>query len=94
MRSKFLTQDELDWISYIYESPEVYIIDQSKNEYETTASVKAIPVNITNTDVELFNKTNLGDRGSLYQYTIVAEAANARVVQRGSNFGGYFYNRS
>jgi hypothetical protein len=94
MISKYLTQGELDWLAYIYESPEVYIVEQSQSEYEATSTVKAIPVNITNTDVQLWNKANLGDRGTLYQYIITAEAANERIIQRGSNFGGYFYTRS
>lgn len=94
MRSRFLSQDELDWLSYIYESPEVYLVVQTKTDYEATTSVKAIPLNITNTDVELYNKINVGDRGTLYQYTITAETANERTIQRGSNFGGYFYNRT
>jgi hypothetical protein len=93
MRSKFLSADELNWLSYIYESPEVYIIDYSQNTYQSAPTPKAIPVNIMNTDVELYNKVNISDRGSLYQYTIIAEAANERIVQRGSNFGGAFYNR-
>jgi hypothetical protein len=94
MRTKYLTQDELDWISYIYESPEVYMVLETKTEYEATATVKTVPLNITNTEVELYNKRNVNDRGTLYQYTIVAEAANERTIQRGSNFGGYFYQRS
>ena len=94
MRKRYLTQDELDWISYIYESPEVYMVLETKTEYEATATVKTVPLNITNTEVELYNKRNVNDRGTLYQYTIVAEAANERTIQRGSNFGGYFYQRS
>lgn len=76
-RTNFLNQSELDWIKYIYESPEVYWVDDVNN--------KLIPVNITETDIEEPNKLNRGDAGSLYIYTITMEMANDRVIQRGGN---------
>lgn len=76
-RTNFLTQSELDWIKYIYESPEVYWVDDVNN--------KLVPVNITETSVEEPNKLNRGEAGSLYIYTITMEMANDRVIQRGGN---------
>jgi hypothetical protein len=94
LRTGFLTQEELDWISYIYESPEVYILEVDQNIYQSSPTPKVIPVNVTNDGVELFNKVNVGDNGTLYNITLNVQMANERTVQRGSNFGGYFYNRS
>lgn len=74
IRSRFLTQAELDWINYIYESPEVYIIKENG---------QMVPITITNTDIQLYNKNNVGDIGRLYYYTIEFVNANGRVVQRG-----------
>ena len=74
IRSRFLTRDELDWISYIYESPEVYIIKENG---------QIVPITITTTNVELFNKNNVGDMGRLYYYTIEFVNSNDRVSQRG-----------
>lgn len=94
IRSKFLSQEELDWLSYIYESPEVYIIDVTKNIYQSSAVPKALPVNVTDAQAILHNKINMGDKGTLYNYELTIQMANERVIQRGSNFGGYYYNRS
>jgi hypothetical protein len=73
-RTKFLTQSELDWLSYIYESPEVYILKDNGD---------MIPITITNTDISLPSKDNVGDMGRLYYYTIEFVYSNDRVVQRG-----------
>lgn len=73
IRSRFLTQKELDWLVYIYESPEVYLINGGN----------LIPITITNTEVNLFNKANVGEMGRIYYYTITFRLSNDRVIQRG-----------
>jgi len=77
LRTNFLNQEYIDWIQYVFESPEVYIID---NETE-----KIYPTNCLNEDVQLYNKTNIGDTGTLYIYELTLEMANNRVIQRGGN---------
>ena len=91
VRSEYLTQGELDWMANLLESPEVYWI-KNTTKNDTVAGVwtnnipvdKLIPVNITNSKFELFNKTNTNkDTGSLYIYELTFQAALNRGVQRG-----------
>jgi hypothetical protein len=77
LRTGFLNQSYIDWIQYVYESPEVYIIDLEND--------KIYPTNCLDENVELINKTNMGDTGSLYIYELSLEMANNRVIQRGGN---------
>jgi hypothetical protein len=94
LNTDWLDQADIDWLQYIYESPEVYIILKSHTN-EFGASDIITPVNVTNEEIILGNKKNRGDNGSLFQYSITMAKANRREVQRGSNYGGnYFYNRS
>ena len=103
VRSNFLTQKKIEWLSWIYESPEVYWLDETNN--------KLHPIVIKATDVNIPNKENAGDAGHLYIYTIEFETAYDRVIQKGGdiqytsnqtivtpNIGGnqwdYYYNRS
>jgi hypothetical protein len=78
VRTDWINQPYLDWISYLYESPEVYWIDEDTS--------KIYPIDITNTEVELFNKINRGDTGTLYKYAVNFVLSNNRVVQRGGDF--------
>ena len=80
LRTDFLTQEELTWLSYIYESPEVYWIDNEND--------KIYPVNLTNEQADIWNKTNYDEKATLYTYEIDIEVANDRVVQRGGNVNG------
>ena len=75
VRTNFLNQAELDWLNYIYESPEVYYIDD--------ASSKIYPVTIMNTTIEQPNKKNRGDAGSLYIYEAELQLAYSRTTQKG-----------
>jgi len=77
LRTGFLNQSYIDWLQYVYESPEVYIIDLEND--------KIYPTNCLDENVELINKTNMGDTGSLYIYELSLEMANNRVIQRGGN---------
>lgn len=77
VRSNFLTQEKIEWLSWIYESPEVYWLDETNN--------KLHPIVIKATDVDIPNKQNAGDAGHLYIYTIEFETAYDRVIQRGGN---------
>jgi len=94
LNTNWLAQNYIDYLQYIYESPEVYIIQTNyTNDFKTKDII--IPVNVINEEVQLFNKVDLGDKNTLYQYSIEVEKANSREIQRGSNYGGnYFYNRS
>ena len=65
-------------MAYLYESPEVYWIDESTS--------KIYPIDITNTEIELFNKINRGDTGTLYKYEVNFMLSNSRVIQRGGDF--------
>ena len=76
-RSSFLKQEQLDWINYLYESPEVYIVDDVNNELT--------PVIVKDSEVVEPNKANRGSAGSLYFYQITLVKANDRVIQRGGN---------
>lgn len=91
VRSEYLTQGELDWMANLLESPEVYWI-KNTTKNDTVAGVwtnnipvdKMIPVNITNSKFELFNKINVNkDTGTLYIYELTFQAALNRGVQRG-----------
>lgn len=95
LRTDFINQETIDWLIYIYESPEVYIIDKSyTNEFGTTKQV-IFPVTLTTDEPQLLDKRNMGETGSLKQMIIDVVKSNGRNIQRGSNFGGsYFYNRS
>ena len=73
-RTRFLTQSELNWLSYIYDSTEVYILKDNAT---------LLPITLTNTDAQLFDKNNVGDMGRLYYYTIEFRPSNDRVIQRG-----------
>jgi hypothetical protein len=77
LRTDFLTQDQINWLSYIYESPEVYWIDNSTD--------KIYPVNLKNEEANVWKKVNFNDNGTLYTYEIDIELANDRVIQRGGN---------
>jgi hypothetical protein len=77
VRSNFLTQEKIEWLSWIYESPEVYWLDETNN--------KLHPIVIKATDVNIPNKENAGDAGHLYIYTIEFETAYDRVIQRGGD---------
>jgi hypothetical protein len=72
-----LTQEKIEWLSWIYESPEVYWLDETNN--------KLHPIVIKATDVDIPNKQNAGDAGHLYIYTIEFETAYDRVIQRGGD---------
>ena len=78
VRTNWINQPYLDWLSYLYESPEVYWIDEDTS--------KIYPIDITNTEVELFNKINRGDTGTLYKYEVNFMLSNSRVIQRGGDF--------
>ena len=78
VRTDWIDQPYLDWLSYLYESPEVYWIDEDTS--------KIYPIDITNTEVELFNKINRGDTGTLYKYEVNFMLSNSRVIQRGGDF--------
>jgi hypothetical protein len=78
VRTDWINQPYLDWLAYLYESPEVYWIDET--------SSKIYPIDITNTEVELFNKINRGDTGTLYKYEVNFMLSNSRTIQRGGNF--------
>jgi hypothetical protein len=77
VRSNFLTQEKIEWLSWIYESPEVYWIDEPNN--------KLHPIVIKATDVDIPNKQNAGEAGHLYIYTIEFETAYDRVIQKGGD---------
>lgn len=78
LRTDFLSQDDINWLSYIYESPEVYWIDNDNN--------KIYPVTLKNEEANIWSKTNFNDTtGTLYTYEIDMELANDRVIQRGGN---------
>jgi len=77
VRSNFLTQEKIEWLSWIYESPEVYWLDETNN--------KLHPIVIKATNVDIPNKQNAGDAGHLYIYTIEFETAYDRVIQRGGD---------
>ena len=77
VRSNFLTQEKIEWLSWIYESPEVYWLDETNN--------KLHPIVIKATDVNIPNKENAGDAGHLYIYTIEFETAYDRVIQKGGD---------
>lgn len=77
VRSNFLTQEKIEWLSWIYESPEVYWLDETNN--------KLHPIVLKATDVDIPNKQNAGDAGHLYIYTIEFETAYDRVIQRGGD---------
>jgi hypothetical protein len=70
-----LNQEELDWLNNIYESPEVYYIDD--------ANSKIYPVTIMNTTVDQPNKKNRGDAGPLYIYEAELQLAHSRTTQNG-----------
>ena len=78
VRTDWINQPYLDWLAYLYESPEVYWIDESTS--------KIYPIDVTNTEVELFNKINRGDTGTLYKYEVNFMLSNSRVIQRGGDF--------
>lgn len=94
LNTDWLSQSYIDYLQYIYESPEVYIIQTNyTNDFNTKDII--IPVNVLNEEVQLYNKVDRGDKGTLYQYSIEVQKANSREIQRGSNYGGnYFYNRA
>ena len=75
VRTNFLNQGELDWLNNIYESPEVYYIDD--------ANSKIYPVTIMNTTVDQPNKNNRGDAGPLYIYEAELQLAHSRTTQGG-----------
>lgn len=75
VRTNFLNQAELDWLNNIYESPEVYYIDD--------ATSKIYPVTIMNTTVDQPNKNNRGDAGPLYIYEAELQLAHLRTTQKG-----------
>jgi hypothetical protein len=77
VRSNFLTQEKIEWLSWIYESPEVYWIDETNN--------KLHPINLTSTDVDVPNKQNAGEAGHLYIYTIEFKTAYDRTIQKGGD---------
>ena len=77
VRSNFLTQEKIEWLSWIYESPEVYWLDETNN--------KLHPIVIKATDVDIPNKQNAGDAGHLYIYTIEFQTAYDRVIQKGGD---------
>jgi hypothetical protein len=77
VRSNFLTQEKIEWLSWLYESPEVYWLDETNN--------KLHPIVVKATDVNIPNKENAGDAGHLYIYTIEFETAYDRVIQKGGD---------
>jgi hypothetical protein len=77
VRSNFLTQEKIDWLSWIYESSEVYWIDETND--------KLHPITLTATDISIPNKENAGDAGHLYIYTIEFETSYDRTIQRGGD---------
>jgi hypothetical protein len=89
INSDFLTQLELDWLVNIYESPEVYIVeDKGANPY-------IVPVTVVAEEVMSPNKTFRDEsKGSLYQYQLVIEKSNKRVIQRGGSSGGAINSNS
>ena len=91
VRSGYLTQGELDWMSNLLESPEVYWI-KNTTKNDTVGGVwtnnipvdKLIPVNIVDSKFDLWNKTNVNsDTGTLYIYELTFQPALNRGVQRG-----------
>jgi hypothetical protein len=77
VRSNFLTQEKIEWLSWLYESPEVYWIDETNN--------KLHPIVVKATNVDIPNKQNAGDAGHLYIYTVEFETAYDRTIQRGGD---------
>ncbi len=77
VRSNFLTQEKIEWLSWLYESPEVYWLDEINN--------KLHPIVVKATDVNIPNKENAGEAGHLYIYTIEFETAYDRVIQKGGD---------
>ncbi len=94
LRTDWLTQAEIDWILWVYESPEVYIIDRDVvTDFGTVDQV--FPVSVLDSEIEVMNKMNFGDQGGLKSLTLKVRRSNPRNIQRGTNLGGgYFYNRS
>jgi len=83
VRTGYLTQDELNWMSNLLESPEVYWINNTTNSLGQAVD-KIIPVNITDSKFDLWNKNNRnGDTGTLYIYELTFKSALNRGVQRG-----------
>jgi len=83
VRTNYLSREELEWMSNLMESPEVYWINNTKNLLGQDTD-KIIPVNITNGSFDLFNKTNVNsDTGTLYIYEFTFQSALNRGVQRG-----------
>ena len=89
MNSDFLTQSDLDWLVNIYESPEVYIVE------DKTSKPFLIPVTVVAEEViHPSKKFKDENKGSLYQYQLVVEKANGRVIQRGGSSGGALNSNS
>ena len=87
VRTNWLTQEELDILSYVYESPEVYILEESTK--------KLTPVVVKNGTVVNEQKVNHGDNGTLYIYELEFEKATNRIIQSGGiikNTATYNYN--
>lgn len=86
VNSDWLTQKELDWLTNLYESPEVYLIQEGRRTSPSQAWVEpvVIPLNIRNTEVELHNKSwKNTETGRMYRYVLEFESAKNRIVQRG-----------
>lgn len=75
VRTNWLNQQQLDILSYVYESPEVYILEESTK--------KVTPVVVKNGTVVNEQKVNHGDNGTLYIYELEFEKATNRIIQSG-----------
>ena len=85
VNSDWLTQEELDWLFNIYESPDVYIVvDRNPKTGVAITEPYVIPVSVVAEEVVRPNKKWRGEKGSLYQYKLDLEMATERVIQRGT----------
>lgn len=85
VNSDWLTQEEIDWLFNIYESPDVFIVVE--RDPKTGSKVNApyvVPVNVVAEEVIRPKKIWRGDKGSLYQYRLDLEMATSRTIQRGT----------
>lgn len=74
LRSRYLSQSEIDWLWSIVESPEVYILD---GNYK-------IPITVNDGEYSVPDKRFVGEQGNLYYLTLEYVLSNERVIQRGA----------
>jgi hypothetical protein len=97
LNSDFLSQPDLDWLINIYESPEVYLVKETKQTVAsgTIGIPYLVPVSVIKDEVIQPNKRFRNDDGSsLYTYQLEVQMANDRVLQRGGGDGVRYYIKS